>query len=103
MIARESKEAELVAFFSSSFLFFRVAMERLTTSIVLWIYQKKSKYYDWAYQKYLLWELGVKRPNFNLVKILFERAVHDVPKSVELWDSYLEYMVRPFRSQILIW
>lgn len=54
---------------------------------------KKGKYYDWAYNNYIRWELEVKKPNVTLVRMLFERGVHEHRDSVDLWDGYLEFLV----------
>jgi hypothetical protein len=59
---------------------------------------KKGKFYDWAYNNYIRWEMEVKKPNVTLVKMLFERGVHQHRDSVDLWDGYLEFLVRSWCS-----
>lgn len=51
-----------------------------------------------AYKTYLAWELEVKRPNFHLVRNLFERALQAHASDVELWQSYSEFLVRLCRA-----
>lgn len=56
-----------------------------------------AKFSSNAYKTYLAWELEVKRPNFHLVRDLFERALQAHSRDVELWQGYGEFLVRSRR------
>ena len=47
-----------------------------------------------AFQAYLAWEQEVTRPNFLLVKILYERALAAHPTNAEFLNSFLAVSVR---------
>lgn len=57
--------------------------------------QKAAGYSAQAYLDYVSWEREVKRPDVVLVKQLFERAIKDHPQELELWETYLEFLVSP--------
>lgn len=61
--------------------------------------QKAAGYSAQAYLDYVAWEREVKRPDTPLVKGIFERAVKDHPNDIEVWEAYLEFLVR--RSSLL--
>ncbi|BGP20599.1 hypothetical protein JCM10213_007133 [Rhodosporidiobolus nylandii] len=53
---------------------------------------EKAGFTPQAYLDYVSWEREVKRPDIPLVKGLFERAVHDHPAEVELWETWIEFL-----------
>ncbi|GAA6038706.1 hypothetical protein JCM8097_002356 [Rhodosporidiobolus ruineniae] len=55
---------------------------------------EKAGYSAQAYLEYIGWEREVKRPDIPLVKGLFERAVHDHPKDVDVWETWIEFLQR---------
>jgi hypothetical protein len=90
MNEREEEEAKLVRCIPSCF----IREPSLTTNCG----QKKANYAEWAYLEYIRWETAVKKPAVPLVSALCERAVKDFPSSVDVWDTYLEFAVRPILS-----
>lgn len=58
--------------------------------------QKAAGYTAQAYMDYVAWEREVKRPDTPLVKALFERAARDNPLDHDVWEAYLEWLVRRF-------
>ncbi|GAA5883970.1 hypothetical protein JCM6882_002087 [Rhodosporidiobolus microsporus] len=53
---------------------------------------EKAGFTAQAYLEYIAWEREVKRPDITSVKNLFERAVHDHPKEVEVWETWIEFL-----------
>ncbi|GAA5836247.1 hypothetical protein JCM11251_001440 [Rhodosporidiobolus azoricus] len=53
---------------------------------------EKAAFSTQAYLDYIAWEREVKRPDIPLVKALFERAVHDHPAEVEIWETWIEFL-----------
>ncbi|GAA5875208.1 hypothetical protein JCM3774_004169 [Rhodotorula dairenensis] len=53
-----------------------------------------------AYLDYIAWEREVKRPDVALVKQLFERAIKDHPRELELWESYMEFLHKPSEANL---
>lgn len=58
------------------------------------IVQETNGFTPQAYLEYISWEREVKRPDIPLVKGLFERAIHDHPREIELWETWIEFLVR---------
>ncbi|GAA5990216.1 hypothetical protein JCM11641_001820 [Rhodosporidiobolus odoratus] len=54
----------------------------------------KSSFSSEAYMTYVSWEREVKRPDIFLVKNLLERAIHDHPSVIELWETWLEFLYK---------
>lgn len=74
----------------------RVGHTSASQSILLIFFrgQKAAGYSAQAYIDYVAWEREVKRPDTPLVKGIFERAVRDHPTNIEVWEAYLEFLVR---------
>lgn len=45
------------------------------------------------YQAYLAWEQEVSKPDFMLVKVLYQRAIETFPADNSLWLGYLSFLV----------
>lgn len=63
--------------------------------------QKAAGHSAQAYLDYVAWEREVKRPDTPLVKGIFERAVKDHPSDIEVWEAYLEFLVRRSTSSVI--
>lgn len=46
-----------------------------------------------SFQAYLAWEQEVPKPNFMLVKVLFERAIATFPFDSGLWQGLISFLV----------
>ena len=59
---------------------------------------ERARFSQAAYKRYLAWELEVKKPDFSLVRNLYERAVKRCYYDAELWSDYIGFLVRLTRS-----
>lgn len=49
-----------------------------------------------GFQSYLAWEQEVTKPDFMLVKVLYQRAINAFPIDAGLWQGFLSFLVSSF-------